>query len=40
MVELSLIALVVGDWFFTNRENVIFALDCARNKWLRRSELR
>ena len=27
MIELSLIALIVGDWFFTNRENIVFALD-------------
>lgn len=39
MVEFSLIALIVGDWFFTNRENIIFALECAQNKYLRRNEL-
>ena len=31
MIEFSLIALLIGDWFFTNRENIIFAIDCAQN---------
>ena len=39
MIELSLIALIIGDWFFANRENIIFALDCARTKWIRRNAL-
>ena len=33
MAELALLALVVGDWFFTNRENVLFALECELNLW-------
>lgn len=40
MIELSLLFLLVGDYVFTNRENVAFALQCAQNKWLRRNELR
>lgn len=40
MIELSLLFLLVGDYVCTNRENVIFALQCAQNKWLRRKELR
>lgn len=34
MIEFGLLlALVVGDWFFTNRENVLFALECELNLW-------
>lgn len=41
MIEsVLIIALLVGDYIFTNRENVSFALQCAQNKWLRRNELR
>lgn len=39
MIEFSLMALIIGDWFFTNRENIIFAFQCARTKWIRRNEL-
>ena len=27
MIELGLIALIIGDWFFTNRENIIHAYE-------------
>lgn len=37
---IALFILIIGDYVFTNRENVIFALQCAQNKWLRRNELR
>lgn len=41
MIEsVLIITLLVGDYVFTNRENVRFALQCAQNKWLRRNELR
>lgn len=39
MIEFSLMALIIGDWFFANRENIIFALQCEKNKWIRRNEL-
>lgn len=39
-VALPITLLVFGDYVFTNRENVRFALQCAQNKWLRRNELR
>lgn len=32
MIELGLALLIVGDWFFANRENIIFALNCIKNK--------
>ena len=40
MIELTIAVLLIGDYIFTNRENVFFALKCAQNKWLRRNELR
>ena len=40
MIELGLALLIIGDWFFTNRENINFALQCAQNKYLRRNELK
>ena len=39
MIEFSLMALIIGDWFFINRENIIFAFNCVKNKWIRRNEL-
>ena len=33
MAELALLALVIGDWFFINRENVLFAFECELNLW-------
>ena len=40
MTNIALGFLVIGDWFFTNRENIIFALDCARNKYFLERVLR
>ena len=40
MIEIVLALLVIGDYIFTNRENVVFALKCAQNKYLRRNELK
>ena len=31
MIELGLVLLIIGDWFFTNRENIMFAIDCTQN---------
>ena len=30
--HILLIILVVGDWFFANRENIIFAVECTQNQ--------
>jgi hypothetical protein len=40
MVEFALATLIIGDYIFTNRENVFFALDNMRNELIRRNELR
>lgn len=36
MIELGLALLVIGDWIFTNRENIMFAVECEQNRWIKK----
>lgn len=38
MIELSLLLLVLGDYIFTNRENVAFAVECEQNRWIKKEK--
>ena len=40
MIYVAFALLLIGDYMFTNRENVFFALDNMRNELIRRNELR
>ena len=39
MIELGLALLIIGDWFFTNRENVMFAVECEQNRWIKKENI-
>ena len=39
MIEFGLAFLIIGDWFFTNRENIMFAIDCTQNAIFKKGDL-
>jgi hypothetical protein len=39
MIELGLLLLVLGDWIFTNRENIAFAVECEQTRWIKKENV-